>query len=44
MPDELREIYDEEEQKRQEEEAKRRPEPPTAKSMRERVAEESKRR
>lgn len=35
---------DQEEIKRQEEEAKRRPEPPNAKTMRERVAEESKRR
>ena len=44
MPEELKEIYAQEEAKKAEEEAKKRPEPPTPKSMRERVAEESKRR
>jgi len=44
MPPELAELRAAEEAKRQEEEAKKRPEPPTAKTMRERVAEESKKR
>ena len=44
MPAELKEIYEAEEKKRQEEDAKKRPEPPTPKTIKEKVAAESKRR